>query len=81
MRGPIYIAGSGGTDESGRASIDSAAAVQWLERSPVPRHERAPPGDDVVWLMLSLLQCPRLALETGEGALGRDSLELRCNLR
>jgi hypothetical protein len=81
MRGPVYVARSGGTDAVLRASIDSVAAVRWLERAPAARHERAPPGDDVVWLMLSLLQCPTLALDAGAGTAQRDSLEVRCNLR
>lgn len=79
MTGPVYVArseGPGGTT----ATVDSAAAVRWLARAPAARHERAPPGDDVAWVMLSLLQCPGLALAQADSA-RRDSLEVRCNLR
>lgn len=79
MVGPLYVARSsapGGTV----ATIDSMSAVRWLARAPAARHERAPPGDDVAWVMLSLLQCPRLALAHADSA-RRDSLEVRCNLR
>ncbi|MEO8562143.1 MAG: DUF2723 domain-containing protein [bacterium] len=80
MRGPVYVARSVGTGEASTTTIDTAAAMRWLERAPAARHESTPPGDDVAWAMLSLLQCPRLATPGVAGA-RRDSLEVRCNLR
>ena len=80
MVGPVYIAGSAAAEDDRPARIDSASAVRWLARAPVPGHAGTPPGDDVGWAMLSLLQCPRLAV-AGLDSARRDSLELRCNLR
>jgi hypothetical protein len=37
--------------------------------------------DGVAATMLTLLECPRLALPGPMGAGGRDSLEVKCNLR
>ena len=62
MRGPVYLAQSVAAGGLAAASVDSLAAVRWLARAPAVRHERTPPGDDVAWSMLSLLQCPRIAL-------------------
>jgi hypothetical protein len=78
--GPVYVARSTRGVVEAPPGIDSAAAVRWLSRAPAVRHERTPPGDDVAWAMLSLLQCPRLALASADSA-RRDSLEVRCNLR
>jgi len=80
MRGPLFVAQSSAPGHGLAASVDSAAAVRWLARAPASRHEQTPPGDDVAWSMLSLLQCPRLAL-AGLDSVRRDSLEVRCNLR
>jgi hypothetical protein len=81
MRGPVYIAESGLAGEPSRARVDSAAAGWWREHEPVRVREGAPPADDVAWLMLSLLQCPRLMVSPDQTSTGRDSLEVKCNLR
>ena len=80
MVGPIYVARSIATGEAETAAVDTGAALRWLAKLPAARHEQAPPGDDVSWAMLSLLQCPRLALPSAD-SVRRDSLEVRCNLR
>jgi hypothetical protein len=80
MRGPVYVAGSGRHEGPAQVSIDSAAAVEWLARAPTVQRARGATADDVAWIMLSLLQCPRLALASSDSA-RRDSLEVRCNLR
>jgi hypothetical protein len=80
MVGPVYVAGASAATVGRPARVDSLAAIRWLARAPVVHHEHAPPGDDVAWAMLSLLQCPRLAFPDSD-AVRRDSLEVRCNLR
>ena len=82
LRGPIYVARVGGTEASVRASVDSAASVRWLAgRVDWPRERRSASGDDVARVMMSLLECPRLALRASIPEAQRDSLEVRCNLR
>jgi hypothetical protein len=81
MRGPLYVARSGKTGETGPATVDSVAAAHWLQRERPLGPRGSATGDDVVWMMLSLLQCPRLAEVGGGSAAERDSLEVKCNLR
>jgi hypothetical protein len=81
MTGPLYLARSAPSGASAPAAVDSAAAERWLAGEPEPRRDGHPAADDVSWLMLSLLQCPRLARTTGAPPARRDSLEVKCNLR
>jgi hypothetical protein len=82
LRGPVYVARAGGREARLTASVDSVAAVRWLEgRTPWPRERQSRSGDDVARVMMSLLDCPRLALRAGMPEVQRDSLEVRCNLR
>jgi hypothetical protein len=82
LRGPVYVARAGGRDARLTASIDSAAAARWLHgRTPWPRERRSRSGDDVARVMMSLLDCPRLALRANASGAQHDSLEVRCNLR
>jgi hypothetical protein len=82
LRGPVYVAEGAGRDARLDASVDSAAAVRWLVgRTVWPRERRSRSGDDVARVMMSLLDCPRLAERASVPSERRDSLELRCNLR
>ncbi|HEU4719813.1 MAG TPA: DUF2723 domain-containing protein [Gemmatimonadaceae bacterium] len=82
LRGPLYVAGADGRDAQLEAVVDSAAASQWLAAHvPWPRERRSPSGDDVARVMMSLLDCPRLAERERTSPVRRDSLEVRCNLR
>jgi hypothetical protein len=82
LRGPLYVAGAGGRDARLEATVDSAAAERWLAAHvPWPRERRSPSGDDVARVMMSLLDCPRLAARERTSGERRDSLEVRCNLR
>ncbi|MFL5619998.1 MAG: protein O-mannosyl-transferase family [Gemmatimonadaceae bacterium] len=82
LRGPVYVAEGAGRDARLRASIDSVAAARWLAgRQPWPRERRSRSGDDVARVMMSLLDCPRLADGASASSEPRDSLEVRCNLR
>ena len=82
LRGPVYLAQGAGRDAQLRASIDSAAARGWMaEWQPWPRERRSRSGDDVARVMMSLLDCPRLADGGNTTSAPRDSLEVRCNLR
>ena len=82
LRGPVYVAEGAGRDARLRASVDSGAAARWLSgRTAWPRERRSRSGDDVARVMMSLLDCPRLAERAGVPSVRRDSLELRCNLR
>jgi hypothetical protein len=83
--GPVYVmSGAPRAAAVGVASattIDTAAARRWTARVQ-SRPARGPiPTDDVVATMLGLLDCPRLGLRQPASATGRDSLEVRCNLR
>jgi hypothetical protein len=81
MRGPVYVARSDRAGKNGPALVDSAAAVRWLEREGPLARRRSLTGDDVAWVMLSLLQCPRLAQLGTRSDVERDSLEVKCNFR
>jgi hypothetical protein len=82
LRGPVYVARGAGPSAQRRASIDSAAAIAWVQRSPAWSTDwRDRTGDDVTRVMMSLLDCPRLALPPSGSAAQRDSLEVKCNLR
>jgi hypothetical protein len=82
LGGPLYVARASGRDARLAASIDSAASLKWLTgRAPWPRERRSASGDDVARVMMSLLDCPRLAEGASTVERRRDSLEVRCNLR
>jgi hypothetical protein len=82
LRGPVYISGASGREARLRAQVDSGAATRWLTgRTAWPRDRGSPTGDDVARIMLSLLDCPRLAVLPDSSSGRRDSLEVRCNLR
>ena len=82
LRGPVYVARAEGRDARLQASVDSAAAVHWLDgHEPWPRAGRSHSGDDVARVMTRLLDCPRLALLAATPDGERDSLEVQCNLR
>ena len=82
LRGPVYVARGADASGQGRADIDSAAAMAWVRRTPAwPSGRRNRTGDDVTRVMMSLLDCPRLALPPRGSAAQRDSLEVKCNLR
>jgi hypothetical protein len=82
LRGPVYVAQGAGRDARLRTSIDGAAAERWLAgRRPWARERRSKSGDDVARVMMSLLDCPRLAGSASASPESRDSLEVRCNLR
>jgi len=82
LRGPVYVAEGAGRDAKVRASVDSGSAARWLSgRTLWPRERRSKSGDDVARVMMSLLECPRLAVRTSAASEQRDSLEVRCNLR
>jgi hypothetical protein len=82
LRGPVYVAQGAGRDARLRTSIDRAAAERWLAgRRPWARERRSKSGDDVARVMMSLLDCPRLAGSASASPESRDSLEVRCNLR
>jgi hypothetical protein len=61
--------------------LDSAFAARWLAGRPVYSRPRGTAVDDVAASMLTLLDCPRLAVPWPGPAAQRDSLEVRCNLR
>ena len=82
LRGPLYVARADGRDARLEAAVDSAAAERWLDgRVPWPRDRRRASGDDVAHVMMSLLECPRLAERASMPQGRRDSLEVKCNLR
>ena len=82
LRGPVYVARGAGRDARLEAAVDSAAAVRWLRgHTPWPRGRRPESGDEVARIMLSLLDCPRLAEPARMTEARRDSLEVKCNLR
>ena len=82
LRGPVFVARAGRSESGDRTELDSVAAVRWLAgRSSWPRERGSPSGDDVARVMLSLLDCPRLAVLPDSSSPRRDSLEVRCNLR
>jgi hypothetical protein len=81
LRGPLYVsawpAGAGGP----AVRFDSVFAVRWATGRPVYSRPRGTAVDDVAATMLTLLDCSRLALPRAGPAPGRDSLEVKCNLR
>ncbi len=82
LRGPVYVARADGRDARLEASVDSAAAERWVVgRLPWPSDHRRGSGDDVARIMMSLLDCPRLARRASMPRVRRDSLEVKCNLR
>ncbi|HEX7977461.1 MAG TPA: DUF2723 domain-containing protein [Gemmatimonadaceae bacterium] len=85
LSGPVFVergaSGTGPSTET-RATVDSVAANDWVQR----RGARSTPspslsGDDVVRVMLDLLDCPRLLTRPTASQAQRDSLEVNCNLR
>jgi hypothetical protein len=81
LRGVVYQ--SSGPPDGGvaRATIDTGAARRWASRTPPLVYRGDASTDGVAATMLTLLECPRLALPGPMGAGGRDSLEVKCNLR
>jgi hypothetical protein len=81
LRGPLYVsawpAGAGGP----AVRVDSVYSARWAAGRPVYSRPRGTEVDDVAASMLTLLDCPRLALPWAGPPQRRDSLEVRCNLR
>jgi hypothetical protein len=83
LRGPVYVASSAGPALDSRASVDSGAADDWVQRRGAGTvvASRSLSGDDVVRVMRALLDCPRLLTRPTTSGAQRDSLEVNCNLR
>src|SRR5690349_5655309 len=83
LGGPVYVArGAGGASAETRATVDSAAAERWVQRSGAGKAVTPSlSGDDVARVMLALLDCPRLLTRPTASRAQRDSLEVNCNLR
>jgi hypothetical protein len=83
LRGPVYVSAlerdTASADRIPR--IDTGLARSWVGQLPPPAREGPTPTDDVVATMLTLLDCPRLALPWTGPTDRRDSLEVKCNLR
>ena len=84
LSGPVFVA-KAAAGEAGLGTpttVDTAAAQGWVQRrgagSALPQSLS---GDDVVRVMLSLLDCPRLLTRPATSQARRDSLEVNCNLR
>jgi hypothetical protein len=78
LEGLVYVAGAARSGRVEPATIDVTLAARWGARAAPPREPVAPLVDDVAAWMLGYLSCPSLGDST---APGRDSLEVRCNLR
>jgi len=82
LRGPVYMARGTGPDTVARATVDRAAADDWVQRRGAGTTPfRSSSGDDVVRVMLDLLDCPRRLTRSTTSGAQRDSLEVNCNLR
>jgi len=83
LRGPVYVAREPRDSAAERrATVDSAAAGDWVQRwGAGTGADRSSSGDDVVHVMLALLDCPRLLTHPAASQAQRDSLEVNCNLR
>ncbi len=82
LRGPVYVARATGAAAEARATVDSGAAADWVQRRAAGSAvSRSFSGDDVVRVMLDLLDCPRLLTRPTTAPAQRDSLEVNCNLR
>ena len=77
LEGLVYVAREPRTGVVEPATIDDALTARWATRAP-SRTPTAPVVDDVATYMLGYLSCPLLR---DPATPGRDSLEVRCNLR
>ncbi|HET7188497.1 MAG TPA: DUF2723 domain-containing protein [Gemmatimonadaceae bacterium] len=77
LEGLVYVAQQARTGAVEPAMIDDARTAPWAARA-APRSTGAPLVDDVAAWMLGYLSCPLLR---NPATPGRDSLEVRCNLR
>ncbi len=77
LEGLVYVARQARTGVVEPATIDDSRAVPWATQG-APRPAGAPLVDDVATWMLDYLSCPLLR---DPATPGRDSLEVRCNLR
>jgi hypothetical protein len=73
----VYVARQPRTGVAEPATIDDARTARWAARV-TPRAAGTPFVDDVASWMLGYLSCPLLR---DAATPGRDSLEVRCNLR
>jgi hypothetical protein len=83
LRGVVYVSSAPADGRVGVASVDSALARRWANRSSPTSGGASNRPDDMTKTMLTLLACPRLALPRpgGDSDAGLDSLEVKCNLR
>jgi hypothetical protein len=81
LEGPLYASGGPADGRVTPARIDTARALRWASRLPIAAASTPPLVDDVAADMLALLSCHRLALPPAGSPAGRDSLEVKCNLR
>jgi hypothetical protein len=77
LEGVVYVARQPRAGAVEPATIDPALAARWAAQA-TPRAPTAPLVDDVAAWMLGYLSCPLLH---DPATPGRDSLEVRCNLR
>ena len=77
LEGLVYVARQARTGVVEPATIDDTHAAPWAAKA-APRSTGAPLVDDVATWMLGYLSCPLLR---DPATPGRDSLEVRCNLR
>jgi hypothetical protein len=81
LRGPLYVSSWPVGAGAQGVRLDSVFAERWLTGRPVYSRPRGTAVDDVAATMLTALDCPRLARPWAGPAAGRDSLEVKCNLR
>ena len=77
LEGVVYVARQARTAAVEPATIDDGRTAPWAARAP-PRSAGVPLVDDVAAWMLGYLSCPLLR---DPATPGRDSLEVKCNLR
>ena len=77
LEGLVYVARQARTGVVEPATIDDTRTAPWAAKA-APRSTGAPLVDDVATWMLGYLSCPLLR---DPATPGRDSLEVRCNLR
>jgi hypothetical protein len=82
MRGVVYVSGAPADGSSLPPTFPTLPTSSAAGRAfGTGRVRRVELPDDVSAMMLGLLECPRLGAPVSVRSPGRDSLEVRCNLR
>ncbi len=80
LRGIAYVSADNASPVH-ETMLDGVAAAGWRLARASARDPRARAPDDVSAMMLGFLECTRLAVPQPVDVPGRDSLEVKCNLR